>query len=288
MIEHSVLIHTHNHAPFVTECVDSVLGQTRVPDEIIVYDAGSNDGTVALLRQYGDRIRLIAGERDRRPAHLVEAHAVRTSFAASHGELLFLLDGDDRFKPEKIERYAAAYENHPDASVVQAPLERLDHRGRSLGVMVEPRYHVTNHLREIYRRHDLNFFYPTSALAFSRNYLERVLPLQLLDVVPLWADARLCIPAAYFGRIVTLPDPWTDWRIHTPADSRRMSSGVLQVQQSLRRAKVFNDFCRHHKLRTISPWRNHRLYLQILRCALPASVHDFFTRRIRPLFDGLS
>lgn len=287
MLEHSVLIHTFNHAPFVTDCVDSVLRQTQPPDEIIVYDSGSTDGTLALLRLYEDRIRLLTGDHRAEPVHLREAHALHAAFAASRGRTIFLLDGDDRFKPDKIERYIAAFEAHPDASLVQAPVERIDERSRSLGVLFEPRNHVTNHLREIYRRHDLNFFYPASALAFSRYYLERILPLDLSDGLPLWTCTRVCVLAAYYGRIVPLLDPLTDWRCHTKTDTARLRPGSLQIRQYFMRAQVFNAFCRHHKLRTISPWRSRRLYGHVLRYAMPSRLFDFCNRRLRPLFEWL-
>jgi glycosyltransferase involved in cell wall biosynthesis len=285
MIEHSILIHSRNDARFIHDCVDSVLAQTEPPEEIIVYDSGSTDGTLALLRAYGDRIRLIKGDRPVRSPHLVDAHAVQSAFAASRGQIIFLLEGDDRFKPEKVARYRAAFDQHPDAAIVQAPVERIDQRGRSLGVHLEPRFHITHHLREIYRRQDVNFFYPMSALALSRNYLERVLPLELDDDLPLWTDARLCMPAAYFGRIVTLLDPLTDWRRHTSTDNARDRSHALQVRQAFMRARVFNRFCRRHNLQTISPWLNRRLYLHLLSQTLPPRIAERCIRPVRQLIE---
>lgn len=281
MLEHSVLIYSCNHAPFIVECVESVLEQTLPPAEVIVYDDGSSDGTRALLRLYRDRLRLIEGRRETRPPFVAEAHALETAFAASRGRVIFLLEGDDRFKPDKLARYVAAFENHPDASVVQAPLEKIDARGASLGINLEPRKHVTNHLREIYRQQDVNFFYPTSALAFSRYYIERVLPLAVDDRLPLWTDARLCIPAAYYGRIVTLPDALTDWRCHAQSDAARAPISRAQIEQTLLRARVFNAFCRRHGLRTISPWRSPRFYAQLALYAMPPRLAAYFLARVR-------
>jgi hypothetical protein len=39
----SVLINNHNYGPYLRECVESVLAQTRPPDEVIVVDNGSDD-----------------------------------------------------------------------------------------------------------------------------------------------------------------------------------------------------------------------------------------------------
>jgi cellulose synthase/poly-beta-1,6-N-acetylglucosamine synthase-like glycosyltransferase len=281
MLDHSVLVYSHNQGPFIQACVESLLTQSVPPDEIIIYDAGSVDDTRMRLRPYGPRVRVLFGPAVVGPAHAAEAKALAHAFAASQGELIFLLDADDRFKCDKIRRYSAAFENHPDASVVQAPLDRIDRDGGFAGSVVEPRYHVSNHLREIYQRHDLNFFYPTSALAFARSYLERVLPLDLNDGLPLWTDVRLCIPAIYYGRIVTLPDPMTEWRVHATADAQRVRPGRPKVDQILMRTRVFNTFCRQNDLRTITPWRNAALYRHLAVCAVPPAMIDFCARLLR-------
>jgi len=282
MTDTSVLVNTYNHAPYIGECVDSLLAQTRRPSEIIVYDDGSSDGTVGILREYGRRITLIEGKRTGRPPHIAQANAIQCAFAASTGQLVFLLDGDDRFKANKIERYAAAFAKHPDSTLVQAPMEKIDCHGRAIGTNVEPRKHIIDHLQAIYRRNDVDFFYPTSALAFSREYLEKALPLDFSDNLPLWTDTRLSVIAPYFGTVTMLPDAYTDWRRHGNSDSIRARSKGLQIRQTLMRTQVFNSFCRRHGFRTISPWRNTRLYLQLVRYAVPVPIFSFFYDRVYP------
>uniref|UniRef100_UPI0013D47220 glycosyltransferase family 2 protein n=1 Tax=Escherichia coli TaxID=562 RepID=UPI0013D47220 len=41
---------------YIAEAVESVLGQTRAPDEVIVVDDGSTDRTADILHGFGDRI----------------------------------------------------------------------------------------------------------------------------------------------------------------------------------------------------------------------------------------
>jgi glycosyltransferase involved in cell wall biosynthesis len=270
MTDTSVLINTYNHAGYVGECVDSVLSQTRAPGEVIVYDDGSSDGTVDVLRGYGSRITLIEGPRITRPAHLAQANAIETAFARSSGNLVFLLDGDDRFKPAKIEHYCEAFSKHPETSVIQSPMDKIDSLGNPLGTNLEPRKHIIDHLQAIYRHQDVDFFYPTSALAFSRQYLEKVLPLDFSDNLPLWADTRLSM----------IPDAHSEWRRHQKSASIVDRSRGLQIRHTLMRARVFNNFCRRHGLRTISPWKNTRLYLQLARYAVPMPVFSFVYDRV--------
>lgn len=278
----SVLLNTHNHSRFIEDCVESLLVQTVLPNEIIVYDDGSEDDTVARLRQYSSRITLIEGKPVPLPGHIRQANAVQTAFGRSSGRLIFLLDGDDRFKREKIEHYVAAYREQRDASLIQAPMDKIDAHGRILGSNVEPRKHVVEHLNEIYRQQDVDFYYPTSALAFSRAYLESVLPLDFSDGCDLWMDTRLSIVAPYFGRVLTLPDTLTEWRRHGDSDSIRVRSRNLQIRQTLMRTQVFNCFCRRQGLRTISAWRNTRFYKQLIRFSLPELAYHIFYNYLKP------
>lgn len=285
----SVLVNTWNHERFIEECIESLLVQSVLPDEIIVYDDGSTDGTVARLRQYASRLTLIEGKPRSLPSYLRQANAVQTAFGRSSGALVFLLDGDDRFKREKIERYVGAY-REGEVSLVQAPMDKIDAHGRILGTNVETRKHVREHLSEIYRQQDVDFYYPTSSLAFSRTYLESVLPLDFSDGCPLWIDTRLSIVAPYYGKVVTLPETFTEWRRHVESDSIRGRSRNLQIRQTLMRTQVFNCFCRRYGLRTISAWRNTRFYKQLLRFSLPELAYEYFyqhQKRIsRPLEMG--
>ena len=275
----SVLVNTCNHGPYIEECIDSLLVQKVLPDEIIVYDDCSSDDTVARLRGYGSRIRLIEGRQKQRAARIGQACAVHTAFRHSTGRLIFLLDGDDRFKRDKIERYLSVYRANLDAVLIQAPMDKIDQFGRKIGNNAEPRKHVVEHLKEIYRRQDVDLFYPTSALAFSRTYLDCVLPLDFSDEMDLWLDTRLSIVAPYFGRVITLPQACTEWRRHVASDSIRNRTRDLQIRQTLMRTRVFNAFCRRYGLRTISPWRNPRFYLQLLRYSLPEIAYRLYYRR---------
>jgi glycosyltransferase involved in cell wall biosynthesis len=278
----SVLVNTWNQAAYIEDCIDSLLVQTVLPDEIIVYDDGSSDDTVRRLRRYGARLTLIEGVRTGQPNHVAQAAAINAAFRRCTGRLIFLLDGDDRFKRDKIETYLAIYRANPDCALIQSPMDKIDQHGRVIGSNVEPRKHVVDHLRHIYRQQDVDLFYPTSALAFSRALLQAVLPLDFSDGFALWADTRLSIIAPHFGRVITLPQAYTEWRRHFRSDSIQIRCRKHQLRQTLMRTQVFNRFCRTHGLPTISAWRNWRFYLQLLRFTLPDRAYRVFYERVRP------
>jgi len=50
----SAIISTYNYAAFIRDALDSVLGQTRPPNEVIVVDDGSTDETADIVASYAN------------------------------------------------------------------------------------------------------------------------------------------------------------------------------------------------------------------------------------------
>ena len=276
----SVLINNYNNGPYLQECVESVLAQSPRADEVVVYDDGSSDDSLAILRSFGSQIILIEGQRTPAGSRAAQANAVYQAFLRSTGDLIFLLDGDDRFRPGKIATYTAAFQKAPGTVLVQAPLQQIDVRGAPLGDNYEPMKHKDDYLRATYRLHDVDFYYPTSALAFSRAFLQAVLPLDFSDGIELPVDTRLGIVAPLFGGIVTLTSPYSDWRRHPRAYTAN-AGRTGQLTETLKRTRVFNKFCRARGHRRIHVLRNTRFYLQLLRAITPEPVYKFYFQYLR-------
>lgn len=110
----SVIIPTYNRRELVARAVLSVLEQTRQPDELLVVDDGSSDGTAeSLRRQFGSGVRVIET-----PQRGVAA-ARNTGVRASGGEWLAFLDSDDRWLPEKLAVQLAWLGSNPEAQICQ-------------------------------------------------------------------------------------------------------------------------------------------------------------------------
>jgi len=101
----SVVIPTFNRAGVVVRAIDSVLSQTRPPDELVVVDDGSTDETAARLRAEFPRVRLI------RQANRGVSAARNAGVRATTGEWIALLDSDDEWLPNKLERQLAGIDD---------------------------------------------------------------------------------------------------------------------------------------------------------------------------------
>jgi len=273
-----VLINNYNNVRWLRECVDSALSQSLPPDEVIVYDDGSTDASLEILRGYGARIRLISGTHVAgRTGIAAQCNAVAAAFSVSRAEHLYLLDGDDKFLPDKIAAYETAWAEKPGAMLVQAPMILVDDAGTALKDNYEKNKHRADYRRATYAQQDTDFYYPTSALAFHRDYLSRELPLDdsILRDAPV--DARLRPGAAFFGAVLTLEECHSWWRQR--AGSISSEPGQRDPLRATRlRNRVFNDFARRHGFRPIRLGLNLRFYKQIARRIMPDWVSAPFVR----------
>ena len=107
----SVIIPTHNRAPFLKEAIESVLAQSYRPLQLIVVDDGSRDETSSLVSRYP--LLYVRG-----PQRGVAA-ARNIGIKRAAGEFVAFLDSDDLWLPTKIERQVAFFAAHPQAVAVQ-------------------------------------------------------------------------------------------------------------------------------------------------------------------------
>jgi glycosyltransferase involved in cell wall biosynthesis len=108
----SAIIPTYNRAALLVEAVESALTQRRPPDEILVIDDGSRDDTATRMAAYGDRVRYV------RQANAGPSAARNHGFRLARGEYLALLDSDDLWTPDRLERQLEVLQRHPETDVV--------------------------------------------------------------------------------------------------------------------------------------------------------------------------
>ncbi|HEY3305108.1 MAG TPA: glycosyltransferase [Candidatus Binatia bacterium] len=107
----AVIIPAYNAELFIGEALDSVAGQSRRPDQIIVVDDGSTDRTVDCIRkweqQYHGELHVL--QQDNRGVSAARNAGIR--YAKT--DLIALLDADDLFFPFHLELLERAFKNNP-------------------------------------------------------------------------------------------------------------------------------------------------------------------------------
>lgn len=94
----AVVITAHNYAGYLAACVESVLGQSRKVDEIVVVDDGSTDDTLRIAETFRAR-----GVNVIHQANAGVAAARNNGIAATHAAFVVCLDADDALAPRYVE-----------------------------------------------------------------------------------------------------------------------------------------------------------------------------------------
>jgi glycosyltransferase involved in cell wall biosynthesis len=116
----SIVIPNYNHAKYLSEAIQSVLGQTYRNFEIIVIDDGSTDNSREVVIQFGNQIRYIWQENRGLSA------ARNTGIHVAKGEFIGVLDADDMYEPDFLNTLVAILQANPDADAVYCGFQFVD------------------------------------------------------------------------------------------------------------------------------------------------------------------
>ena len=130
----SIVIPTYNQAEFLAQTIQSVLDQTYQNFEIIVVNDSSTDNTDEVIGQFDDpRLKYLIHEKN-----LMLSATRNTGLEASKGEIIFLLDADDLFHPEKLQAHIDFLETHPEIGVSYNARFELNHSSDTIREMWRP------------------------------------------------------------------------------------------------------------------------------------------------------
>ena len=119
----SIIVPCYNLAPWIRQCLDSVLEQDCQDWECVVVDDESNDGSGDILDEYATkdrRFKIIhqknAGEGGARNAGLAEAK----------GDWIFFLDGDDVMSCSALETLSKIVDRYPNERLIRFAYENFE------------------------------------------------------------------------------------------------------------------------------------------------------------------
>lgn len=197
----TILINNYNYGRFLRQAIDSALNQTYRNIEVIVVDDGSTDDSPGIIASYGNRIIPVLKDNGG------QASAFNAGLAASRGEILCMLDADDFFHPDKVERVI------PYSQLGSMIYHRLQ---------MEPGSGIIPHRiaqRMDYYRYAQHYRFlpymasPTSGLVLRRDLALRLIPLPTQNVRTC-ADDFMVRGAALLGHVTGIPDVLATYRVH--------------------------------------------------------------------------
>ena len=125
----SVVLPVYNGEKYLTEAIDSILGQTFEDFELIIIDDGSTDGSLEIMHLYesvDSRLKLITRKNRGLPASLNEAINI------AKGSLIARMDADDICYPNRLAVQTKFMQQHPEVILLGSAANFIDVDGISI------------------------------------------------------------------------------------------------------------------------------------------------------------
>jgi glycosyltransferase involved in cell wall biosynthesis len=208
----SVLIPAYNAALTIRQTLDSVLGQTITPDEVIVLDDGSTDETFSVVESYKPRVSVL-----RQPNQGV-ARSRNVLCERASGDLVAFVDTDDLWHPKYLEVQCKLFRDHGNAVGFFTWHENFhgygsfewsdaSAEGRYIAEVIDPlaflqRYNKTT-----------GFFASMSYFCIPKKVLARLGNQPFCEKLSGVEDSFLCTTLPLLGPVVFFPAPLVAYRI---------------------------------------------------------------------------
>ena len=176
----SILITNFNKENFLKDTVISCLNQEYSRKEILVFDDCSTDNSMKLLKKF-KQLKVFKNKKKKfKSGPLNQIYGISELFKKSKGKIIFLLDGDDQFKKNKLNILCEKFEKNKDLKFIQDQ-PYLNYLKKYM--QLKKKYHIFSIWPS---------FYPTSCIAMRKNFFKKFLKYVETKKFPnLEIDARL-------------------------------------------------------------------------------------------------
>ena len=182
----SILIANYNNSPYIQHCINSLNSQTYRNLEMIFFDDNSSDNSIDIVKQFSN-VKIIENKIQTKFGSLNQLNAFKEAVKISQGDLIFLLDSDDYFTKNKIEKVIDYFNNNKNAKIVfDYPL------------IVKNKNIYPEKTKFRFFKTYWPYIHPTSCISIKKNYFEEMLKvISYKNFTDVWLDLRICLFSKY-------------------------------------------------------------------------------------------
>lgn len=209
----SVVLCTYNGEKYIQQQIQSILDQSRLPDELIIVDDRSSDNTVSIIK----RMLPDAGITYQIHINEVNLGVVRNfekGMGLSTGDIIFTCDQDDLWVNHKVERMLIEFDKNPrcllvfsDAILVNQDRVPFSYRLWDVSRVLPDVFDQKRYYDELLKKRVVT----GAAMALRRELFEKTSPFPEKS----WLhDGWLAINAPLYGDMVAIREPLIEYRQH--------------------------------------------------------------------------
>jgi GT2 family glycosyltransferase len=206
----SIIVPSFNQGAFLEETLQSIFAQDGVETEVMVFDGGSTDQTLDVLRRYDKRLAYWESKPDRG-----QTHAINKGLTRMTGDVWMFLNSDDLMVPGALAK-VSGYFADPSVHWVGGSCENFDQSGTRGGVTAGPVSRPKDYLTS-WNRPSQHVF-PFSGACYMRR--------EVVDRIGTFDESyHYALDSEYYCRAVleggfsptVIPDVLARWRWHPEA-----------------------------------------------------------------------
>lgn len=242
----SVVMATYNGEKYIREQLDSLREQTRPADEVLIFDDGSTDKTVEIVKNYIIENNLSVWNIHSNEENLGWKKNFMYGFQKAKGEIIFASDQDDIWNSMKIEKMLQIIEERTDIDVLACSVSPFQEDDGSRINLKNRQYERFGNER--LEKVPLDSLWmepvrPGCAMCFRKKILKNVFAVwygECAHDLAIWAYGIAC------GSAYVLNDVLLNQRRHlgvsTPSNAKRRSvrSGLMRGYVKLA-SNIFNN-----------------------------------------------
>ena len=197
----SIIIANYNNSKYIDECIESLYNQTYKDLEIIFFDDNSHDNSIDVIKNY-KKVKIIENKNQTKFGSFNQMNAFIKGIRYSTGDIIFLLDSDDYYRQDKVEKIINFFlKNNEENIVFDFPIIK----------------EINN---ELPQKKKINFFktywgyiHPTSCITIRRNSCDKLFNEIINDQFPnIWLDLRILLFSKYIDKYNVVNENLTFYR----------------------------------------------------------------------------
>jgi glycosyltransferase involved in cell wall biosynthesis len=211
----SVALCTYNGARFVREQLESIANQTRLPDELIVCDDGSTDGTLDIVARFATTASFKV-RYSRNASRLGVSKNFERAISLCTGDIVFLCDQDDVWLPQKIAAMMRPFLADDEIGLVFSDALVTDSQLNRLGQTAWGTFRLRKRGQRALRGPEaLSFLIRRNVVTGATVAFRKTSRAWVLPIPDVWMhDAWIALMAAATGRIEPVDVPLVLYRQH--------------------------------------------------------------------------
>jgi glycosyltransferase involved in cell wall biosynthesis len=266
---------TYNGAEFLPAQWESILAQSRKPDEIVVCDDGSSDQTPTLLAQLAAESSIPVTIHFNQ-TNLGSVKNFEQAIRLCTGEIIALSDQDDVWRDDKLQSIENTFEKNPAAGLVFSDAEIVDEKLEPLGRRMWTEVCFEPHKQKLVARGRAlevlitGWTVTGATMAFRSEFVNLSLPIP--EGIAMIHDGWIALTIAAVAGVVAIDEPLIKYRQHgrqqigapVRPELKAQLRGVQGIETAFRRRNSTADL---HKI------------LETLEERLLAHASDYDTRK---------